>query len=183
MAELFNNKYRIKSIRLKHYDYSSCGAYYVTICTKNREHFFGDLVNGKMELSEIGEIVLDEWIKTKQIRDYVRLDEFVVMPNHFHGIVIIENNVMSNVETCRGMSLQKYNRFSKPLANSISMIINHFKSAVKRWCNKNGCEHFEWQRGFYEHIIRDENGLNRIREYIINNPIQWKLDMNYQNGL
>ena len=180
MPKLFNNKYRIKSIRLQDYDYSLCGSYYVTICTKNRKCFFGDIVNGKMKLSGIGEIVLDEWIKTGQIRQYVQLDEFVVMPDHFHGIVIIENNEMVNVETCRSMSLRKRNQFSKPLSNSISMIINHFKSAVKRWCNKNGFEYFQWQRGFYEHIIRDKNELNQKRQYIINNPQQWTLNMTNQ---
>lgn len=88
---LFKNKYRIKSIRLKHWDYSKDGAYYVTICTKNRECVFGNIINQKMQLSEIGEIVSNEWIKTEQMRTYVQLDNFVVMPNHLHGIIIIEN--------------------------------------------------------------------------------------------
>src|SRR3989338_9055167 len=102
---LFKNKYRIKSTRLKHWDYSSDGGYFVTICTKNRECVFGDIKNGEMELSIIGKIVSDEWIKTKNIRKNVELDEWVIMPDHFHGIVIL-NNVESNVETHGYASLQ-----------------------------------------------------------------------------
>lgn len=184
---LFKNKYRIKSTRLKFWDYSTNGFYYITICTKNRECVFGNIVNGKIELSKIGEIVSNEWIKTGQIRKHVQLDEFVVMPNHIHGIVIIENNIVSNtVETCRGMSLQRqnitqYNKFTKPISKSLSMIINHFKSAVKRWANKHNFENFQWQPRFYEHIIRNEDELNRIREYIRNNPLQWELDREKPN--
>lgn len=171
--ELFKDKYRVKSTRLRDFNYVSNGAYYVTICTKNRQHFFGEIVNGKMKLSEIGQIVCDEWIKTKQIRKNIELDEWVVMPNHFHGILVIDN---SNVETCRGMSLRTHNKFSKPISQSLSMIINHFKSSVKRWCNKNGYQYFCWQPNFYEHIIRNEKELYRIRNYIKNNLIQWKFD-------
>lgn len=176
MTKLFRNKYKIKSIRLKGWDYSENGYYYITVCTKNRECVFGDIVNGKMKLSKIGEIVAEEWIKTGQLRKYILLDEWVVMPNHFHGIVVIENdNVVGNVETRRGVSLQ---RFGRSISKSLPMIINHFKSAVKRWCNKNDYDHFQWQPNYYEHIIRNENELNCIREYIINNPLKWSLDRN-----
>ncbi len=176
--QLFNDKYRIESIRLKHWDYSSCGAYFITICTKNRECCFGEIINGKMILSGIGGIVSNEWQKTQQIRKNVELDEWVVMPNHFHGIVIINENI-NPVETCCGMSLpQKYNRFSKPISQSLSMIINHFKSAVTRQCHKIGFTHFSWQPRFYEHIIRNEIELNTIRNYIINNPTKWQFDRN-----
>ena len=176
MNELFKNKYRIKSIRLQDYDYSSNGAYFITMCTKDRECVFGNIIDGKMELSKVGKIVCDEWVKTEQLRKYIQLDEWIIMPNHFHGIVIIKNdNVMDNVETRRGVSLQ---RFGTSISKSLPIIVNHFKSAVKRWCNKNGYEQFQWQRNYYEHIIRNENELNRICEYIINNPLKWTLDRN-----
>ena len=175
--QLFKNKYRIKSIRLKHWDYSSCGAYYVTICTKDRKYFLGEIINGKMVLSEIGEMVVREWQQTCEIRKNVELDEYIIMPDHLHGILFINN---SSVETCRGMSLQArirtYNKFSKPVAQSLSMIINHFKSAVKRWCNKNGFPNFAWQSRFHESIVRNEKHLYVIREYIINNPLKFELD-------
>ena len=165
-----------RSIRLKEYDYSQEGYYYITICTKNKIEYFGKIVNGKMELSKIGGIVCDEWIKTKQIRKNVKLDAWVVMPNHFHGIVIIDDEiVISHVGTCRGMPLQQ---FAKPISNSLPMIVNHFKSAVKRWCNKNGHEYFQWQRNYYEHVIHNEIALYKIRRYIINNPMQWHIDRN-----
>ena len=159
-----------RSIRLKEYDYSQEGYYYITICTKNKIEYFGKIVNGKMKLSDIGKIVCDEWIKTEQIRKNIKLDVWIVMPNHFHGIIIINNEiVMSHVGACRGMPLQ---RFAKPISNSLPMIVNHFKSAVKRWCNKNHFEYFEWQHNYYEHVVRNEKELNHKRQYIINNPLQ-----------
>ena len=167
-----------QSIRLKDYDYSQYGYYYITICTKNRKCYFGQITNGKMELSQIGEIVCHEWIKTPQIRKNIKLDKWIVMPDHFHAIVVIENdNVVDHVGACRGMPLQQ---FSQPKSQSLSMIINHFKSAVKRWCNKNDFEYFQWQTRFYESIIRNKKQLNAIREYIINNPLKWELDRNYR---
>ena len=93
--ELFKNKYRIGSKRLKGWDYSGAGRYFVTICTGNRVCYFGDVADGKMKLSPIGEIVNDEWYKTEQVRQNVKLDEFVVMPNHLHGIIVITNAVLS----------------------------------------------------------------------------------------
>ncbi len=180
--QLFQNKYRIKSTRLQHWDYSSCGAYYVTICTKDREQFFGEIINGKMKLSRIGEIAEHEWKQTCEIRKNVELDEYVIMPDHMHGILFIVNAFHPVVETCRGMSLQTrtqmYNKFSRPVSQSLSMIINHFKSAVKCWCNKNGFPNFAWQPLFHESIVQDEKHLNAVREYIINNPTKFKLDKN-----
>ena len=124
-----------------------------------------------MVLNDIGKIAYNNWNEIPRHFINVSLDEFVIMPNHLHGIINI-------VETCHGMSLQKYNRFSKPISGSISMIVNHYKSAVKRWCNQNGFEYFQWQRNYYEHIIRNEYELNAIREYILNNPLNWNSDEN-----
>lgn len=167
-----------RSIRLKDYDYSQEGAYFITICTKNRECLFGDVVGGKMVLNEIGEIVDDEWNKTQYLRKNVELDEYVVMPNHLHGILTIDD-----VGARRGVPLQQSNRFGTSISNSLGIIVNHFKSAVKRWCNKNNHEYFQWQRNYYEHAIRNENELNRIREYIVNNPLEWAFDRNNPNNI
>ncbi len=159
-----------KSIRLNHYDYSESGAYFITVCTKNFEHYFGNIQNGKMNLSMIGQIVHNEWIRTKQIRKNVALDEFIIMPNHFHGIIII-NSVGAYWNT----PLQR--TFKSP-SNNLGAIVRSFKSSVKRWCNKNNFANFQWQRNYYEHIVRNDFELNRIRKYIINNPINWELDRN-----
>ncbi len=162
-----------RSIRLKNYDYSQEGYYFITICTKYSKDYFGEIKNGKMHLNEIGNIIYDEWIKTGQIRTNVHLDLFVIMPNHFHELIIINDQL--SVGTCRGMPLQQRQQFGKPISNSLPIIINQFKSSVKRICNKNGFKYFEWQRNYYEHIIRNENDLARIRDYILNNPIKWEL--------
>ena len=178
--QLFQNKYRIKSTRFKHWDYSSCGAYYVTICTKNREPFFGKIVNGKMILSKIGEIAEKFWMEIPKHYPNLTLDEFIIMPDHVHGLVLIDDSF--SVETCHGMSLQTrirtYNKFSKPVSQSLSMIINHFRSGVKRWCNKNGFSDFAWQSLFHESIVRNEKHLNAVRKYIINNPLTFELNKN-----
>jgi REP element-mobilizing transposase RayT len=125
---------------------------------------------------------------------HVRLDEFVVMPNHLHGIIILDYSLVgprhcvalqstndNAVGTCHGMSLpmQNTNQFSKPLKNSVSVIINQFKSSVKRWCNNNGFVDFEWQPRFYDRIIRDESSIQNIRVYINNNPLNWSGDELY----
>ena len=171
---LFKNKYRIKSIRLKHWNYSLNGIYYVTICTKNRECWFGDIVNGEMKLSRVGKIIANEWVETERIRSYVQLDEWVIMPNHFHGIVIIDNdNVVCNVETHGHVSLQTEhtNKFG-PQSKNLPAIIRGFKGTTTKQIHLAGFHDFAWQSRFYEHIIRNEYELNRIREYIFNNPSQ-----------
>jgi REP element-mobilizing transposase RayT len=171
---LYKNKYRIKSTRLKYWDYSSGGIYYVTICTKNREYFFGNIINGQSKLSIIGEIVSNEWVKTEQIRKHVLLDEYIVMPNHLHGIVIIQNH---DVETHGHASLQTQhkNKFG-PQSKNLPAIIRGFKGTTTKQIHNIGFNNFAWQPRYYEHIIRNEKDLNRVREYIRNNPLQWQFD-------
>ncbi|MBI3591187.1 MAG: transposase [Candidatus Melainabacteria bacterium] len=170
-----SNIHHRRSIRLKEYDYSQDGYYFVTICTKNRECFFGDVIDGKMELSPMGGIANECWNDIPKHFSNVLLDVFAIMPNHLHGIIVIDN-----VGTYHGMSLRQ---FAKPISKSLSMIINQFKSSVKRQCNKNGFEYFGWQRNYYENVIRNEIALDNIREYIINNLIQWKFDRNNPKNL
>jgi REP element-mobilizing transposase RayT len=171
---LYKNRYRIESTRLKNWDYSSFGYYFVTICTRNRECLFGNIVDGEIVLSEIGKIAKQYWLGIPNHFQNAKLDEFVIMPNHIHGIVIIDN-----VETPHGVSLQqRQNKFSKPIPGSLSMVINQYKSTVTRWCRKNGYNDFAWQSRFYDHIIRNENSLRKIREYINNNPMKWDIDEN-----
>ena len=178
--EKFRGKYRIESMRLKRWDYSSDGAYFVTVCTRNRECFLGEIVDGKMCYSRMGEIVAREWKNTKNIRSNVELEEWVVMPNHIHGIVIINRLVETHCNASLHIgNVQKSaaNRFG-PQSNNLAAIIRGFKGATTKQIHIEGFREFAWQSRFYDHIIRNENELNRVREYIQNNPLQWDQDRN-----
>ena len=186
---LFNNKYRIESARLKGYDYSSPGEYFVTICAGGMVECFGDVVDGEMKRNGVGEIVAEEWQRTQELRKKIMLDEWVIMPNHFHCIVcIVEKSSVETsesrvlVETHSNASLQSKNIFG-PQRNNLSSIIRGFKSITTKRIHTNGYSDFAWQPRFYDHIIRDEKGLNAIREYIHNNPAQWEYDRNDPSGL
>ncbi len=180
---LFQNKFRVESTRIKGFDYSTPSWYYVTVNTKNHVNWFGVVKNSKMILNDIGKIVDEEWLRTKEIRKNVDLDYYVIMPNHFHGIIILDET--GNVETRRGVSLQyqNENQFSKPIKNSLSIIVNQFKGSVKRWCNKNGYSNFKWQPLFYDHIIRNEEELYKIRKYIADNPLKWEIEKQNSENL
>ena len=174
---LYKNKYRTKSVRWQGYDYSQEGFYFVTICTKDRELFFGDVVNGEMRFSEIGRMANKCWRKIIQRYKNVKLDEYIVMSNHVHGILNISAGTR-HVETRRGASLQEYkNKFGPLQKNSLSSIINHYKGDVRKYCNRNKYD-FMWQERFYDRVIRNEEELNRIRQYIIDNPLKWEMDRN-----
>ncbi len=184
----FRQKYRIASARLKNYDYSQEGAYFITICTKDREHFFGEIVNGEMQWSEIGKMAKQFWQEIETIHNFILLDEWIVMPNHIHGIIFIKHDAISI--TCKETSTRRdtpvaclYNegqqrKFGQLQEKSIASVINHCKGATKKWANKNKCQDFCWQRNYYDRIIRNEDELNRIREYIFNNPLNWEKDKN-----
>jgi putative transposase len=169
---------RRKSIRLQEYDYTQTGAYFVTICTLNREYSFGHVAGEEMVLSEAGRIVTEEWLKTCKMRPYVQLDHFVVMPNHFHGILILNDENMDQARQDTARRAPTKERFSKPVSRSLSSIVRAFKSAVTKrvneWRATPGA--LVWQRGFYDHVIRDNESLNRIREYIMTNPRRWQFD-------
>lgn len=146
-----------KSPRLKRYNYSRNGIYFITICTKNRVNNFGEIKNGKMQLSEIGKIAHHYWIKIPNHFPFVVCDEFIVMPNHIHGILII-NNVGTG-------------QCPVPTKTTISSIIGSFKSICTKTINKSQNNiYFAWQLRFYDHIIRNEHELKQIRKYILNNP-------------
>ncbi len=169
---------RRKPFRLLNYDYSSEGIYFITICTRNREHYFGYIANSCMNLSEIGLIAQQYWSDIPIHFKHVLLDDFVIMPNHIHGIIIID---YSCVGPHHGMapenriqkSMQNINQFSRPIKNSVSIIINQYKSSVKRWCNKNNFKTFNWQPRFYDHIILNDEALQNVKKYIRHNPANW----------
>jgi REP element-mobilizing transposase RayT len=167
----YKNKYRVETTRLKNWDYSSAGWYFVTICTKNRKPYFGEILDDEMHLSPIGKILAEEWQKTAHLRPNVSLGEWVIMPNHIHGIIIIHSD--EDVETSRrDVSTEK----PRLRAKSLGAIINQIKSVSTKRIRAAGFTHFSWQRGYYDHIIRDNTDLDRIREYIIGNPYNWNED-------
>ena len=171
---------RRKQIRLRGYDYSLPGAYFITLCTKDRKNRLARVVNSRARRSAIGEAVSRCWKEIPDHQTGVEVDEFVVMPNHVHGVVVILDSSMQAENSGRRVQLNTPtgNRFSRisPKAGSLGVIVRTFKAAVTTWCRANGFPEFAWQRGFYEHIIRDEHSLQRIREYIDANPRRWVLD-------
>jgi REP element-mobilizing transposase RayT len=176
---LFKNKYRIESARLKGWDYRNPGYYFVTICTHQREHFFGAVKGNDVQLSPIGEIAAKFWSEIPSHHKGIELDEWIVMPNHVHGIVIINNRVETfHGKTFRGTSLPEKPKMSaiSPKTGSLSVVIRSYKSAVSYRVGLNGFKEFAWQSRFYDHIIRDEKSLNNIRQYIFDNPIKWETD-------
>ena len=160
-------KHNRRSIRLKEFDYSSAAGYFVTICTDKARCVFGDVHKGQMQLNKYGRLVEPEWLKTTKIRDNIEIDAFIVMPNHFHAIIVILDIVGATRWVAHATRLQ---------SRSLGSIIGQFKSIVTKQIRKMGLRNFKWQRNYYEHVIRDEHDLNKIREYIINNPITWGLD-------
>ena len=165
------NLHHRKSIRLKEYDYSSPGEYFITICTKNRECDFGEIVSDNINLSPIGRIAEQCWTEIPIHFTNVELDAFIVMPNHLHGIIVINPSVgIHNYE-----SLQKH-AFQHTVRKSLGSIVRAYKGAVKMICQDKGYSEFVWQRNYYEHIIRNDKDLNNIRDYIVNNPMQWYKD-------
>ena len=169
--EKYQNKYRIPSARLKGYDYGSNGFYFVTICIKNRISYFGDInvvETGNcpsLRPTIIGQTTIDYWTEIPKHYPFVELDEFVAMPNHFHGILLFNRPEKNDWQP---------NKFGVQSQN-LGAVIRAFKSSVKRYANQNDIE-FEWQSRYHDRIIRNENELNAIRQYIIDNPLKWKND-------
>jgi REP element-mobilizing transposase RayT len=172
-----------KSTRLGEYDYSRSGWYFITVCTKNRTKWFGDVVNGEMVLNAYGKIARDRWLWLARQYDYLKLDEFIVMPNHMHGIMVIENSIIrssrDNPRVVPTVPMAIYNR----RYNSLSKSVNAYKTTSSKLIHQDGLMDFIWQRSFYDHIIRDEESLGSIREYIINNPMKWDRDRNNPENL
>jgi REP element-mobilizing transposase RayT len=164
-----NPRYRGQSIRLPWWDYSQAGWYFVTVCTKDRQCLLGKIVEGSMALSPAGLIVEAEWWRTATVRKNVRLDEFVMMSNHLHGILVITEG--------QGKTSQR-DVSTKPglRPDSLGAIVGQFKSICTKRIRGAGFPQFAWQASFYEHIIRDERSLGNIRQYIGDNPAKWELD-------
>jgi REP element-mobilizing transposase RayT len=154
-----------RSIRLKNYDYSQAGAYFVTLCIQNRECLLGEIVDRNMLLSPVGENVLLQWTNFPQRFSGLELDVFVVMPNHFHAII----------------SINPVGQGAASSAPTLGKILRAFKSISAIEGNRllNRSNRSFWQRNYWEHVIRNEKELMTLRQYILNNPAQWELDSLY----
>lgn len=188
MQNKFKNKYRISSARLQTWDYANNGAYFITICTQNRHHFFGHIQNQEIQLSEIGKFAEQYWYEIPNHFPMVELGNFVVMPNHVHGILIIDKmndepfveTRQCLVSTIKTNTIIGSSRFQNQGKNTISSIVGSYKSIVtkmSRQINPN----FGWQSRFHDHIIRNSKSFENIQNYIEQNPLKWDDDRFYSN--
>jgi len=167
-----------QSIRLKKYDYSQSGLYFVTICAQNRECLFGDIVDEKMIFNDVGNMIEKQWNNIPERFNVVVLDTFQIMPNHIHMIIHIVGATLVVAPSIRA-------GIKSAPTTTLGNIIGAFKSLTAHeyimGVKNNGWKSFDkrlWQRNYYEHIIRNESDLNKIREYIKNNPLFWLKDVN-----
>ncbi|EDZ90018.1 transposase [Francisella tularensis] len=168
-----------KNLRLKHYDYSSDGAYFVTICVNNRECLFGDIIGGEIILNNAGLMVQNCYFELENKFKNIHCGEFVVMPNHFHCVIHLYNEINVGVNLCVDPKLEKGEHAGTPLHRIIqwfkTMTTNAYIDSVK---TKNWQPFYKrlWQRNYYEHIIRNEQSYFEICQYIRDNPQKWEMD-------
>jgi putative transposase len=169
-------KHKRRSIRLKGHDYVVAGTYFITLCTYQRECLFGKIADGVMQLNPLGEIVENCWNQIPQHFPNAQSKDFVVMPNHFHGILM----VLQDDHDRRGMAVPcpYMGEFGKPVAGSLPTMIGSLKSAIAKRINihRNALGTPVWQRNYYEHIIRNDLSLQTIQTYIRHNPQSWQTD-------
>jgi len=168
MTKFDSNRHHRRSIRLKDRSYQCDGMYYVTICTHQRTCLFGKIIDDEVIFSPFGLLVHQEWERIARQYHNCTVDYFVVMPNHIHGILQIIDNA----------STQALNAFGRPLSGSLGTVVGSFKSRTAWHINRLRSTRGQavWQRGYYEHIVRGEKDLQRIREYILYNPLSWNKD-------
>jgi REP element-mobilizing transposase RayT len=184
---LFQNKYRVQSARATWHNYNG-GVYFITICTKNHTHYFGEIDNGVMYLNEIGKFTSENLQNVNAHYPYAEIPSFIVMPNHIHAIVFIDGEKYGNGRHCRDVAryvstgcgtdknLDKNKRMIEIAKHQslLGFVMRGFKSAVTKFANNN--IDFVWQTRFHDHIIRSQDEINRIAEYIENNPAGWNSD-------
>ena len=205
MAEKFRNKYRVPSARLHNWDYGYNGAYFITICTKEMQHFFGEVVDKKMLLNSAGALAEEYWIEIAKQFPYVELGNFQIMPNHIHGILIIDKSVVvaaaavetrfiaSNFEDIANIGEKQliasvpqndevggFAGENNPMfADNISRIIRWYKGRCSFEMRKTN-PNFGWHPRFHDHIIRNSESFERIQNYIEENPSRWEEDKFYK---
>jgi REP element-mobilizing transposase RayT len=173
----------MKSPRLQGYDYTRSGAYFVTICTHERQMLFGQIAdNGVMILNAAGTIAEQFWVTIPDHFPHIETDLFVVMPNHVHGILLLTDMTDSTrTRHCRVPTEQpKTEAFGLPVKGSLSTVVRSYKSIVTREIRRaTQSQIVVWQGRYHDHVIRNEHDLNQIREYIVNNPAKWREDILY----
>ncbi len=181
-----SNPLRRRAMRLRDYDYSQPGAYFVTICAQHRKCLFGTIIDGKMQLNEIGQIVVECWNRISQHFPSVELDEYVVMPNHTHGIIRLK--IPEHIATRRGEvsspALNNNSHKDEVPSPTLGRILAYFKyQSTKRINQHRDMQGTRlWQRDYYDHVVRDDPDLQRLRQYIQNNPMKWELDQLHPNN-
>jgi len=187
-----------KSIRLKGYNYYQTGLYFITICTQNHQHLFGEIADGEMELNDAGIMIESEWLKLPERFINIELHEYIVMPNHFHAILqivgaalvvaqndtVAQNDMIDATEKGQPQGIAPtIAPIIAPTGKTVGDMVGAFKSITTveyiRGVKNDDWQRFDgklWQRNYWEHIIRNQNEYQRISEYIINNPINWNLD-------
>ena len=170
MNDKYQNTYRIQTARAAWHNYAG-GVYFITICTKNHIHYFGEILDHKMKLSAIGNYAAQCWESIPKHFPHVSTPLFVVMPNHIHGILIIED---PHQERATIASKRPHNEFGTQSLN-LASVIRGFKIGVTKYARKAGLD-FSWQPRYYDHIIRNADELNRISLYIENNVGRWDMD-------
>jgi len=204
-TERFRGRYRISSTRLPDHDYGDPGWYFVTICTQDRRCHFGDVVDGHVQRSPIGQRAHENWKAIPTYFDHARLDAFVVMPNHIHGLIGLASrpdrdanandnndvetrqwhvstdntNTAANDENDGRSQKNQFMSAITPDAGSLPVIINQYKGAVTRWARTNRDPGFAWQARYYDRVVRNRHEHHRIRQYIEANPAQWHRDRNH----
>lgn len=178
-----------KNRRLPGYDYSQDGYYFITICTHNRQPVFGKIVDRRMALNEYGKIVHNEWVRSANLRKEIKIDKFVIMPNHFHAILGIDHSSVESYGHTTGASTSGsgtrtyiHTSLQSP-SRTLGAIIRGFKASVTTKINtfRNTPQNPIWQSGFHDHIIRNETEYRKIWEYIDTNPLKWQEDCYYEN--
>jgi putative transposase len=183
--------HRRRSIRLKDYDYSQAALYFITICCENRHHLFGEILGDKMKLNNAGENAKQCWMSIPQHFPNVQLHEFVIMPNHIHGIIEFVGaknlspdggnesiDIEINDDWTNGVRAKDFSPL-RGTSKTIGSVVRGFKVGVTKWMRQNTDVLDVWQRNYFEHIIRNENSFDTIREYIITNPEKWPHDKFY----
>lgn len=169
-----------RSNRLPEYDYSQNGAYFVTICTEGKKNIFGTIINGEMHHTEVGKIALQQIVEISSHRQNVEICKAVVMPNHVHILLMVRRGM-----TCHARDQAR--QFGKPVSNGLGMIVGAYKAAVTRMAHENAekagmTSHAPtnsvkiWQRGFHDHVVRNDADFRRIWTYIDENPLKWDQD-------
>jgi REP element-mobilizing transposase RayT len=179
---LFNNKYRIPSTRAKWWDYRTSAPYFITICTKDMKHLFGFIQDGEMHLNQLGTFAYKCFKEIPNHFPFTQIINFIVMPNHVHGLIHIHKPVESinpeinpDPETTSHSDKDESKAAISPKKGSLASIVRSYKSAVTKYANENNL-HCGWQERFHDHIVRNDGQLKRISEYISNNPRQWDRD-------